>query len=238
MALLISVARSKEGFGVVEEAGVCLLGMRRGAWCCMQAASPGWSCSKWKICGHAGGSGTAQHCCIKPSGWESSILLPAPAAKAGGGVWGRGVGVCSPFPQSQMCSEPRVPGLVVVLQLTVLPLLLQADIPSGGGNLVAGGCWKWEVTHRASLLWLCSPGPATVILTVQGEQVCVEGTRITAEAKPRGGKQVRVSNVIRGIIGEDLPEQIRPSVLQGQAADSGNGQYGLHQGKGKNPLVA
>lgn len=164
-------------------------------------------------------------------------MLPAPAAKAAGGVWGCGVGVCSPFPQSQMCSEPQVPGLVALLQLAALPLLLQADIPSGDGNIVAGGCWKQGVTSRASLLWLCSPGPATVILRERGAQVCVEGTGITAEAKPRGGKQVRVSNVIRGITGEDLPEQIRPSVLQGQAADSGNDQYGLHQGKGKNPLV-
>lgn len=65
-----------------------------------------------------------------------------------------------------------------------------------------------------------------------------EETGITAEAKAQGGKRVRVTNVIRGITGEDLPRQIRPSALQGRAADSGSGQYGLHQGKGKKPLVA
>lgn len=71
-----------------------------------------------------------------------------------------------------------------------------------------------------------------------GPRARAEETGITAEAKARGGKRVRVTNVIRGITGEDLPRQIRPSALQGQAADSGSGQYGLHQGKGKKPPVA
>lgn len=47
--------------------------------------------------------------------------------------------------------------------------------------------------------------PGSCFPWVHGPRARVEETRITAEAKTRGGEQVRVTNVIRGITGEDLP---------------------------------